>query len=315
MPIGNAIADAWHKHPYLIIGAGGVIALYFLWPHSQGAAPAQSSGGSGDYQSQLAAQLALSQAQISAQSATAINGQNTAAAEHAATLAAWSNVAGSIGAANVSVAEANAAMIASSNQTAQTIATQNANLAIAQTQAGSTDFAALVGAVTDFGKTSSATQVNPVDTFLTSVGPSNLVVGPNGGWSVGGLRAIPTSLTNLFQSLLGGGQVAASSNSLENVAGYGVGAGQSGAGANGTGGGGSEAFVGANVVANDQGTLVARSSAFQPDLYASLITKLIAAHPTFVPVANQNLPAFQLPSFSGVPQMAPLQTPALPGAA
>jgi hypothetical protein len=140
MSIGASMESAWHNHPYIIMGVGGLIVLYFLWPSSS----APSSSGSSDYANQLAAETALSQSQLAEQAQSVQGQQQATAAEDAA---AFQSVAGS----NEAIAAANAASLIAENQTNQAgIAAEGAN-AIAQTQANSTDFTSLIAGLTAFG--------------------------------------------------------------------------------------------------------------------------------------------------------------------
>src|SRR5271166_849915 len=160
MSIGESISGVWHKHPYVILGVGGVIALYFLWPSSS----ASSSTASSDpYANQLAAETALSQSQLAEQAQVALGAQ-------AEQVAADQSVATS----NSAIAQSNAAAIISYNQTAQAGIAGETALGVAQTQAGQSDFSALTAGLTAFGAQSQAGaasgSANGLDAYLTSIG-------------------------------------------------------------------------------------------------------------------------------------------------
>src|SRR3977135_3415074 len=103
----ESMKEAWHNHPYIIMGLGAIIVAYFLWP-SKSAAPAGTSGDS-----QLAAETALAQTQLAEQA-------QTNQAQIAANAGVGVARATAAGATNQAVAAANAAAIVSYNQTTQT---------------------------------------------------------------------------------------------------------------------------------------------------------------------------------------------------
>src|SRR5208337_1831209 len=119
------------------------------------------------YGQQLAAETALSQTQLAEQAATAQNQSNNNASEAAAVESA---IAGS----NQAVAQANAAAIVSYNQTAQTGIQAEGALAIAQTQAGSSDWNSMIAGLTSFGNNSSYgasnASANGLNAYLTGIG-------------------------------------------------------------------------------------------------------------------------------------------------
>lgn len=162
MSIGESMANAWHKHPYIIMGVGGVIVVYLLWPSSSSSSSGAATS-TDPYADQLAAETALSQSQLAEQAALA----QTTAGE---TVAADSAIASS----NEAIAQSNAAAIVSYNQTAQTAIQAEGNLAIAQTQSGSSDFNALIAGLMDFTDQSTAgasnASANGLDAYLTSIG-------------------------------------------------------------------------------------------------------------------------------------------------
>ena len=149
------------------MGVGGVIVVYFLWPSKQ--ASSSSSAATDPYGQQLAAETALSQSQLAEQAQVALGAQ---AANTATTTAMDAAIASS----NEAIAQSNAAAIVSYNQTAQTGIAAEGNLAVAQTAAGSTDFANLIAGLTSFGNNSTAgasvASANGVDAYLTSIGAS-----------------------------------------------------------------------------------------------------------------------------------------------
>ena|SRR5271157_233829 len=135
MSFGNSMASVWHNHPYLIMGAGGLVVLYFLWPSTS----SSSAGASTDpYGQQLAAETALSQTQLAEQASVALGAQQEQVAQDAA-----------IAQSNSSIAQGNAASIIAYNQTAQASINAEASLGIAQTAAGSSDFNALLAGLTN----------------------------------------------------------------------------------------------------------------------------------------------------------------------
>jgi hypothetical protein len=142
--IGHTMAQAWHNHPYLIMGAGGLIVLYFLWPSKEAPAAAPSRD---DYATQLAAQTALSQTQLAEQAQTNQMQVQAWAAENAA-------VAQATAASNSAIAQSNAAAIISYNQTAQAYIQGGTALGIANTEAESSNFQALLAGLLGFSQTS-----------------------------------------------------------------------------------------------------------------------------------------------------------------
>src|ERR1700730_6116204 len=102
----ESMKEAWHNHPYIIMGLGAIIVAYFLWPSKS-----TSATSSGD--PQLAAETALAQTQLAAQA-------QTNQAQIAATAAQNAAEATAAGVSNQAVAAANAAAIVSYNQTTQT---------------------------------------------------------------------------------------------------------------------------------------------------------------------------------------------------
>jgi len=162
MSIGESISGVWHKHPYLIMGLGGLVVLYFLWPSNKGQAAAQSTD---PYGQQLAAETALSQSQLAEQAQVALGSQAEKVAEDQA-----------IAQSNASIAQANAAAIVAYNNTAAVGLQAQSALGIAQTQAGANEWDALIAGLTDFGKNSSTgageASANGLDAYLTAIGAS-----------------------------------------------------------------------------------------------------------------------------------------------
>ena len=160
----ESMKSAWQNHPYIIMGVGGVIVVYFLWPSKT---PPTTVAANTDYASQLAAETSLSQAQIAAQTQLGMTHDSMIAAE---TAAAYSSVAAS----NQAISAANAAALISENQTTQAGITAQGNLAIAQTMAGSTDFGKLVAGLMDFGQQSEAGATDAsrygLDAYLAGLG-------------------------------------------------------------------------------------------------------------------------------------------------
>jgi hypothetical protein len=283
MAIGQDMSNVWHNHPYLILGLGGVVVLYFLWPSSS-AAPAASTGtGMSDYQAQLAAEAGLSQSQLATQASVAMNNSDNQAA-----IQAGLNQA--LGVSNVAIAEANAAAQVSNNQTAQTIATSQADLSITQTQAASSDFQSLVSAVNQFGSTTAEVQTNPIDSFFTSVESSKLP-GMQGlatlfAGSQSGVASFWANMPGILTQLEGGGtQSQDSQGSSAATWGQGWFSGGNSAGA-----------------ATSSNSTSTPTPVFQPNLYASLISQLITAHSQFVPEPGTTLPTITLPIITA-PQM------------
>jgi len=195
MPIGQDMANVWHKHPYLIMGAGAVVVLYFLWPSSSSNNAQTSSNQSTDpYGQQLAAETALSQAQLAEQAATDQMQSQQTAAEYQAAAAA---TAGS----NEAIAQSNAAAIVSYNQTLQTQITDLSSVAVAQTQASSSSFQALLTALTAFGAQNTAVETGMQGTLASVFAPAGNTGGgaaeaqatfataQSGGQGVGGAMA------------------------------------------------------------------------------------------------------------------------------
>lgn len=164
MSIGASMESAWHNHPYIIMGVGGLIVLYFLWPSSSAST---SSSGSSDYANQLAAETSLSQSQLAEQAQTAQGAQQATAAEDAA---AYASVASS----NEAIAASNAASIIAENQTSQAGIDAQGAAAVAQTQANTADFAALADSINKFGATTAAEGINAnqtgLDAYLAGLG-------------------------------------------------------------------------------------------------------------------------------------------------
>jgi hypothetical protein len=162
MSIGESIENAWHKHPYIIMGVGGVIIVYLLWPSSSSSSSGAATS-TDPYGEQLAAETALSQTQLAEQAALA----QTNASE---TVAVDADIAQS----NEAIAQSNAAAIVSYNQTAQTGIQAEGALAVAQTTAGSTDFNGLLSVLNNFGTNAtqgaSEASANGLDAYLTSIG-------------------------------------------------------------------------------------------------------------------------------------------------
>jgi hypothetical protein len=75
------MAEAWHKHPYIIVGGGAVIALIILWPSGKSSpTPASGTGADqGAFSAELQAQTALDVAQLQTNSATTLGLAATAA--------------------------------------------------------------------------------------------------------------------------------------------------------------------------------------------------------------------------------------------
>src|SRR4030095_3329719 len=140
--IGHTMAQAWHNHPYLIMGAGGLIVLYFLWPSKEAPTAAPSRD---DYATQLAAQPALGQTQLAEQPQTNQMQVQAWAAENAA-------VAQATAASNSAIAQSNAAAIISYNQTAPAYSQGGAALGIANTEAESSNFQALLAGLLGFSQ-------------------------------------------------------------------------------------------------------------------------------------------------------------------
>jgi len=207
MSIGDSMQSAWEEHPYLIMGLGGVVVLYFLWPSSSGSS--SSSAGSDTYGQQLAASTVLSQSQVAAQVAQSANAT-----------AAYQTMASTIGASDTALAQANAAAIVSYNQTAQTALNDQAGLAGTITSANATDFNALINGLTTFGQQVSAgsttASANGLSAYLTSIGANFSVnTGPNG--ITGGSGSNISNNSNNAAAVAGGGAFGVSfSNSSEN---------------------------------------------------------------------------------------------------
>ena len=167
MSVMDSMKSAWHNHPYLIVGAGGVIVLYFLWPSSSSSNTQSAAATTDPYGQQLAAETALSQTQLAEQAATAQNASNNNASAAAALASATAT-------SNEAIAQSNAAAIVSYNQTAQMQVQAEGALAIAQTQTGSTDFASLMSGITAFGANSESgaqsASANGLNAYLTSIG-------------------------------------------------------------------------------------------------------------------------------------------------
>jgi hypothetical protein len=175
MSVVDSMKGAWHKHPYLIMGLGGVIVLYFLWPSKKSSG--SSSAPADTYGQQLAAETALSQSQLAEQAQVALGAQQATTAQVTALDAATA-------ASNEAIAQSNAAAIVAYNQTAQASITAEGNLAVAQTATGSTDFQALIAGLTGFGSqaTTGATtaSANGTNAYLTSIGAAfSNTNGPN----------------------------------------------------------------------------------------------------------------------------------------
>lgn len=170
MSIGNSIANAWHKHPYIIMGVGGVIVVYLLWPSSTSTS-SDAATSTDPYGEQLAAETALSETQLAEQAQS----DQTQATENAALQAAADS---SIATGNEAIAQSNAAAIVSYNQTAQTGIEAAGSLAIAQQQNSNADFTALLNGLTSFGTSSYAAgtadsanaSANGLDAYLTAIG-------------------------------------------------------------------------------------------------------------------------------------------------
>jgi hypothetical protein len=158
----EAIANIWHKHPYLIVGACGLVVLYFLWPSSS-SSNSSAAQNTDPYGQQLAAETALSQSQLAEQAQVALGSQQEQVAIDA-----------QLATSNEAIAQSNAAAIVSYNQTAQTAITGETNLSIAQTAAGSNDFSALIAGLTSFGNNSENGAVNAsangLNAYLTTIG-------------------------------------------------------------------------------------------------------------------------------------------------
>jgi hypothetical protein len=304
MSIGESMSNAWHNHPYLIMGVGGVIVLYFLWPSSSSSNSSTTSSGtsSSDYQSQLAAEASLSQSQLADQTAAAINQQNDTATQIAYADQLAAAQASATGSADATIAEANAAAQVSSNQTAQTIATSNADITIAQTQASSTDFQALVSGLTSFGSQSAAVQTNPIDTFLTSIGSSSTGSGSGGSGSTGlasiigadnGATNTSGELNSLVMLLEGQNGTTSSSGYVPGPWGQIAETTSATVGTSGSSGSGSS------------------SGTFNSDLLGSLWGKLIANQATQAASIANSVPAIALPTLTSTQQsLLPINTTA-----
>jgi hypothetical protein len=293
MSIGASMSSAWHNHPYIIMGVGGAIALYFLWPSSSSSAP--SSSASSDYATQLAAETSLSQTQLASQAAVNENEQNMNAAENAAAEAA-------IGTSNEAIASANAAAIVSYNQTAQTQITGATNLGIAQSANQSSDFLALVAGLTTFGSQS--------ETGLQSAGGSGLDayltgIGANFSSTDNGANITTDEFTN---APLGGGTYMSGSGT------YGSGEGWGGGGVSG-GGGQSSQFTNTqnDPTSNFSSLIDAASSPFtaNDNLMAGLWGQLITQSGATSGALTAALPVstVQLPTLSGPVQSIPAPIP------
>lgn len=164
MSIGENMSNAWHKHPYIIMGVGGIIVLYFLWPSSSKSSGAPANN---DYATQLASETALSQAQLAEQAHSNQAQFAASAAEIAASSAA-------IATSNSAIAQADAAAIISNDKTISTQVQGETALGIAQTTAGSTDFAALIAGLTSFGTQSiggtSTAEAAGLNAYLSGMG-------------------------------------------------------------------------------------------------------------------------------------------------
>jgi len=134
----ESMKEAWHNHPYIIMGLGAIIVAYFFWPSKT----ATQSGNAGD--SQLAAETALAQTQLAEQA-------QTNQAQIAATAAQNAAEATAAGVSNQAVAAANAAAIVSYNQTTQTGINANRDVTISWLNGENSDFLSLSKGLTDFG--------------------------------------------------------------------------------------------------------------------------------------------------------------------
>lgn len=175
MSIGASMSSAWHNHPYIIMGVGGIIVVYFLWPSK--AAPTAAAPNT-DYANQLAAETALSQAQLAEQASTAQMHFQAAAAESAAAAqaAAAESAAAAQAAAvsNVAIAGANARAIEANDKVLETQILGETNFGLAQSSARSNDFLALIAGLGQFGSQayggSKYATAAGLDAYLTGIG-------------------------------------------------------------------------------------------------------------------------------------------------
>lgn len=196
------MSSAWHNHPYIIMGVGGVIVVYFLWPSK--AAPTAAAPNT-DYANQLAAETALSQAQLAEQASTAQMHFQAAAAESAA-------AAQAAAVSNVAIAGANASAIAANDKVLETQIIGETNFGLAQSSARSNDFLALIAGLGQFGNQayggSKYATAAGLDAYLTGIGAKFST--HNGDITV--TKAAPPSYnigTNVKTWLSGGGNPSA----------------------------------------------------------------------------------------------------------
>lgn len=184
MAIGEEIKSAWTNHPYILLGGGGIIALYFLWPRKK--EPASQGQGRDNYATQLAAQTALAQSQLASQTALGINSQNT----NLASTTALSQATAAVG-----VAAEQRKAIESQSLALQSSNVANYNIVAAQSRAGSFD--ALSRTLVEFGRQGvnvQGIQSNNVNSLLTNLG-------------TGGIVAAQGNLSTWLTQLLGGGEL------------------------------------------------------------------------------------------------------------
>lgn len=166
MSIMNSMKEAWHNHPYIIMGVGGFIIFYFVvLPYlSKGST---TTGANTDYASQLAAETALSQTQLAEQA-------QTNQAQIAATAATNAARATAEGVSNSAVAQANAVAIVSYDQTLAAANKNQADVAISYQNNENTDFTSLVGGLSQFGTNSAGGAKDAAQLglwgYLTSIG-------------------------------------------------------------------------------------------------------------------------------------------------
>jgi Domain of unknown function (DUF4214) len=197
MAFMEEVKGAWHNHPYIILGGGAVIALYFLWPKST-ASTATTTSGLTDYQAQLAAQTALAQTQLGTQAAVGMNQQNmdaaTAANASNNSLASLLGLAAADSANKLTAAQLSAAQSGGNSTTDQTGMIANANT-----------FGGLATALTNFGNQGvnvTAIQSQNVQSLLGS----------------GAVQSSPGLLSQWMSILTGGGTLDATGTS--NIADY-----------------------------------------------------------------------------------------------
>lgn len=304
MSVGASISGAWHKHPYIILGAGGLIVLYFLWPSSSSSTASTSNGSSStDYANQLAAQTQLSQTQIAAQLASADNTSNNATQVDLANInsanIASANSAAELAASNTAISQANAAAIVSANQTAQTVAVGQTNLSIAQTQAGSTDFQSLVAGLVAFGGQYTAMQgqafgasdaaFGSLDALSAGQDATLAAFAPQAGSGTG--KGTSGASVGELQQLLGGERI-----------GWGPGATASVNPNTPFLSGTQLSDLFGSALTAQQSEFSTTMSEFNPTLLTNLWTQLASSEASFVPLANTTLAAPVLPT--GTPALA-----------